>query len=74
MAELQALELVKIEGKGEHQNSEKHIILQPDFQWFLSAEFSKLRQGFVPEDDSDFISKDYTIKGNRCNRTDTVTT
>jgi len=53
MAELKALELVEMEGKGEQQNSEKQIILKPEFDWFLSEDFSKLRQGFIPEDNSD---------------------
>jgi hypothetical protein len=50
MAELQALELVKLESKDELQNSEKQIVLKEEFNWFLSEEFSKLRQGFIPED------------------------
>ena len=66
MAELKALELVEIEGKGEQQNSEKQIILKPEFDWFLSEDFSNLRQGFILEDNSDFISKSYSIKGNQC--------
>lgn len=64
MAELKALEVVEIDDKGEHQNSEKLIILKPEFDWFLSEDFSKLRQGFVPEDNSDFISKSHSIKRN----------
>jgi hypothetical protein len=74
MAELQALELVEIESKSEHQNSEKQIILKPDFDWFVSEEFSKLRQGFIPEDSDHSISKYYSVKENRCNRTNTDTT
>lgn len=66
MAELKALELVEIEGKGEQQNSEKQIILKPEFDWFLREDFSKLRQGFIPEDNNDFISKSHSIKGNEC--------
>jgi len=65
MAELKALELVReTEAKGEQQNSEKQIILKPEFDWFLSEDFSKLRQGFTPEDNNDFISKSHSIKGN----------
>jgi hypothetical protein len=63
--------LVEIEGKGEQQNSEKQITLEPNFDWFLSEDFSKLRRGFIAEDGIDFMSKSHSIKGNRCDPTET---
>jgi hypothetical protein len=50
MTELKALKLVtlEIENVG-YDNSPKAIKLKNEFKWFLSEEFKRLREGFVPE-------------------------
>jgi hypothetical protein len=52
MTELSILELVSTIELGENENCEKQIVLKPEFEWFLSEEFRKLREGFVPTDNT----------------------
>jgi hypothetical protein len=50
MTELSVLELVTMTELGEYEDHEKKITLKPGFEWFLSEEFKKLREEFVPTD------------------------
>lgn len=50
MTELSVLELVTMTELGEYEDHEKKITLKPEFEWFLSEEFKKLREEFVPTD------------------------
>ncbi len=50
MTELKVLGLVDMKKENENQyNSTQSIILKEEFKWFLSEEFKKLRDGFIPE-------------------------
>ncbi|WP_148686285.1 hypothetical protein [Candidatus Nitrosocosmicus hydrocola] len=50
MTELKVLGLVMMEMENENQyNSSQLIILKAEFKWFLSDEFNRLRDGFIPE-------------------------
>jgi predicted transcriptional regulator len=53
MTELSALGLVDSAGLREKANSEKKITLKPEFSWFLSEEFQKLREVFDSDGDDD---------------------
>ena len=57
MTELSVIGLVEIyEDKGDHDTQfTKHIGLKDKFDWFLTPEFDKLRDGFVPVDNRDFM-------------------
>jgi hypothetical protein len=57
MAELRAIRLVeRYEAFDDKKNNHiMHIRLKDGFNWFLSSEFKKLREGFVPVDNSEFI-------------------
>lgn len=57
MTELTVIGLVETyEQKGEHdRNYTKHIRLKEKFNWFLTSEFERLREGFVPVDNSEFM-------------------
>ena len=50
MTELNAVGLVEEYERKEQTDTQftKHIRLRDDFGWFLSEEFRKLREGFVP--------------------------
>jgi len=51
MTEFKALGLVDmIEDEGN-----KKIILKPEFEWFVSEDFAKLREGFEPTDNSAYL-------------------
>lgn len=52
MTELKAIELVD-KPKPNTSNEELTIILKEDFKWFLDEEFAKLREGFIPTDNSE---------------------
>ena len=57
MAEFKGLGIVNILGELEddgnyqqlYDNTEKTMALKPEFKWFLSEEFRKLREGYTPE-------------------------
>lgn len=57
MAELMAVGLVDMD-EGEHSNSEIKITLKHEFKWFLSKQFKKLRQNFVPADYSEYLKRE----------------
>jgi predicted transcriptional regulator len=53
------------EYESRHSNSQKSITLESNFEWFLSEEFQKLREGFIPEGKSkydDNIQEDGVMK------------
>lgn len=55
MTEFKATRLVKIEAVGSsHQQS---MCLKEEFRWFLSDEFKKLREGFIPTDYHEFMER-----------------
>ena len=56
MAELKAVELVDLK-ESETKTEEKQITLKHDFDWFLSDEFKKLREDFIPTDYSEFVKE-----------------
>jgi hypothetical protein len=60
MVELNALGLVDMPSIGDKPNTEKQIIIKSEFGWFLSEEFTQLREAFVPEDNSDVQYKQET--------------
>ena len=62
MAELKGVELVDLLDS-ETETEERTIILKEDFKWFLTEEFERLREGFKPTDNSEYI-KDYCKKYN----------
>lgn len=72
MKELEVIGLVEsYDDKGEHdKNWIKHIKLKDRFNWFLTREFDRLREGFIPVDNSEFMEDprrpriDSTKKGN----------
>ncbi len=50
MTELKVLGLVDMEQESDdHDNSPKSIKLKDKFKWFLSEDFRRLRNGFIPE-------------------------
>jgi predicted transcriptional regulator len=56
MTEFKGLELVTMERTNENaSNSEYKITLNPKFKWFLTEDFSKLRDGFKPTDNKEFL-------------------
>ncbi len=55
MTELSILELVNMT---EIDEEEKKIKLKPEFEWFLSEEFKKLREEFVPTDNTEEMKKE----------------
>jgi predicted transcriptional regulator len=55
MTELSILELVNMT---EIDEKEKKIKLKPEFEWFLSEEFKKLREEFVPTDNTEDMKKE----------------
>jgi hypothetical protein len=59
MTELSVLELVTMTELGEYEDHEKKITLKPEFEWFLSEEFKKLREEFVPTDNREEIKGKY---------------
>jgi hypothetical protein len=52
MTELKAIGLVDMKDS-ETKTEEKEITLKADFKWFLDEEFSKLREGFIPTDNTE---------------------
>jgi hypothetical protein len=55
MTEFKATRLVKVEAVGSsHQHS---MSLKDEFKWFLSDEFKKLREGFIPTDYHEFMDQ-----------------
>ena len=57
MTEFKGLELVDMDRVGDNSNSEYKITLKPKFKWFLTDEFKKLRDGFKPIDNKEFLHK-----------------
>ena len=74
MTEFKGLELITMERtNNDSSNSEYKITLNPKFNWFLTDEFSNLRDGFKPASYTDLLkstksinkdSKDYTNNNN----------
>lgn len=74
MAELKALELVSgnfgddqdylYEGMENYSNEQYKITLHPDFDWFLTDEFKKLREGYIPKGVCKYTKDDASIKKN----------
>jgi hypothetical protein len=73
MAELKALELVSgnfgneeylYEGMENYSNEQYKITLHPDFEWFLTDEFRKLREGYIPKGECKYTKDDASIKKN----------
>src|SRR5947208_2565642 len=59
MTELAALEVVDLEDEVIVEfNPTKQITLKPDFGWLLTGEFTKLREGFIPVDNSKYIDEE----------------
>lgn len=52
MTELKAIELAEMP-KPQSSNQELTIKLKEVFTWFLGEEFAKLREGFIPTDNSE---------------------
>jgi hypothetical protein len=52
MTELKAIELVDM-SKSTASNHELEINLKDTFKWFLTEEFAKLREGFIPTDNTE---------------------
>lgn len=69
MTELKAIELVEMP-KTKTDTEEKSIKLKSGFDWFLTPEFSNLRQGYMPEDNIQYLKKPKTneigLVGDRC--------
>ena len=57
MTEFKGLEFVDIDRVGDNSNSRYKITLKPKFKWFLTDEFKKLRDGFKPIDNKEFLHK-----------------
>ena len=55
MAEFKAIGLVDKEHEGGGGNMQ--ITLKDEFNWFLSEEFQKLRDGFKPADNSEYLNE-----------------
>ncbi len=53
MRELGALGIVKISTVGNYENSEYKIKLNPEFEWFQSSEFLKLKEEYIPTEEDD---------------------
>jgi hypothetical protein len=63
MTEFKGLELVTRERTNKNSsNSEYSITLNPKFDWFLTEEFSKLRNGFKPTSYTDLLKSNKSIK------------
>ena len=58
MTEFKGLELATMERVGDSSNSEHKITLNPKFNWFLSEEFSELRNGFKPTNYKDLLKSE----------------
>jgi hypothetical protein len=56
MTEFKALGLVDMI-EVEEEGGNKKIILKPEFEWFVSEDFVKLREGFEPTDNSQYLIK-----------------
>ena len=56
MAEFKAIGLIDKEHEGGGGNIQ--ISLKDEFNWFLSEEFQKLRDGFKPADNSEYLKED----------------
>lgn len=56
MTELKAIGLVDMK-KSNIATEEKQVTLKDNFDWFLSPEFSKLRDGFIPTDNIEEIKQ-----------------
>lgn len=52
MTELKAVGLVDMK-KSDTQSEEKQITLRNEFDWFLEDDFRKLREGFIPTDNTE---------------------
>jgi DNA-binding Lrp family transcriptional regulator len=57
MTELTALKVVDMETTEISYNKTIKIMLKPEFGWLFGEEFKKLRQGFVPVDNSFYVEK-----------------
>jgi len=64
MIEFKAIGLVEIsdsEEIGANNLPLRRISLRPEFDWFLTDEFERLREGFVPTDHRDYMKKSMMI-------------
>jgi hypothetical protein len=60
MIEFKAIGLAEIgdsEEKGDNNLPLRQITLRPEFDWFLTEEFERLREGFIPTDHRDHMKK-----------------
>jgi hypothetical protein len=60
MIEFKAIGLVEIGDSEERRANNlplRQITLRPEFDWFLTDEFEKLREGFLPTDHRDYMKK-----------------
>jgi hypothetical protein len=55
MTEFKALGLVDMTEVAEEEGVDKKIILKPEFEWFVSEDFAKLREGFEATDNSEYL-------------------
>jgi hypothetical protein len=68
MIEFKAIGLVEIgesEEKGDNNFPLRQISLRPEFDWFLTDEFERLREGFVPIDHRDYMRKSMIEQGGK---------
>ena len=56
MAEFKAIGLVDRQDPIINGNKKVQITLKPEFRWFLSEEFIKLREGFTPSDNREYTN------------------
>ena len=67
MTEFKGLELVTMERViNNNSNSEYKITLNPKFNWFLTEEFSELRNGFKPTSYKDLLKSNTKSKNKDC--------
>jgi hypothetical protein len=57
MTELKAIELVEM-SEVDAKNHELQIKLKDGFRWFLGEDFAKLREGFIPTDNTEFMKNE----------------
>jgi hypothetical protein len=62
MTEFKALGLVDMVEVAEEEGWNKKIILKPEFEWFVSEDFAKLRDGFEPTDNSEYLKRSHKEK------------
>jgi hypothetical protein len=68
MIEFKAIGLVEIgdsDERGDNNLPLRQITLRPEFDWFLTDEFERLREGFVPTDHRDYMKKSIIEQGEK---------